>query len=92
VGIRGLAGPCTHILESIFNPSSVVVADAQTEVFEDRDEGLVAVFGTARWSKRGMYNKARGLTLPDDPSGAVRKDMSCQSCRSNCSGEGRRYT
>ena len=82
----------TYILKGIFDSASVLVANAQTEVFQDRYEGLVAIFGTARKSNLEPWSKAKALTLLDDLSGGVRKDMSCLSSRSNCSGEGRRYT
>lgn len=81
-----------YILQSIFNPAPVIVANAQTEVFQDRYKGLIAIFGTARKSNLEPWSKAKALTLLDDLSGGVRKDMSCLSSRSNCSGEGRRYT
>ena len=81
-----------YILEGIFDSAPVLVANAQTEVFQDRYEGLVAIFGTAK--KGQTWNcaaKTRRLTLLDDLSGGVRKDMSCLSFRNNCNGEGRHY-
>jgi hypothetical protein len=48
----------TYILEGIFDSAPVLVADAQTEVFQDRYEGLVAIFGTAeKRVKRGTVQQ-----------------------------------
>lgn len=40
----------TYILKDIFDPSLVVVADAQTKILQNRHHGLVAVFCTAKGS------------------------------------------
>jgi hypothetical protein len=82
----------TYILEDVFDSAPVIIADAQTEVSQDRYEGLVAIFGTARRSNLGLCSKTRKLTLLDDLSGCVRKDMSSLSFRNSCNGEDRRYT
>ena len=82
----------TYILENIFDFAPVIIADAQTKVFQDRYEGLVAIFGTATRSNLGLYSKTTRLTLLDDLSGGVRKDMSCLSFHNSCNGEGRHYT
>ena len=48
----------TYILKGIFDSASVLVANAQTEVFQDRYEGLVAIFGTAeKRVKRGTVQQ-----------------------------------
>jgi len=82
----------TYVLEDVFDSAPVIVADAQAEVFQDRFEGLVTIFGTAIRLNLGLCSKTEELTLLNDLSGRVRKGMSCLSFRNSCNEEGRHYT
>lgn len=83
---------CTYVLEDIFDFAPVIIADAQTKVFQDSYEGLVVIFGTATRSNMGLCSEIRRLTSLDDLFGRVRKHMSYLSFHNSCNGEGRHYT